>query len=163
MTPEMRRRVFTDPRYFVAMGLGSGLAPRAPGTFGTLAAVPFYFALIQLSPVWYLVALILLFAAGVYVCEFVSREMEIKDPGAIVFDEFVGLWLSLFMLPGGWYWLPAGVVLFRVFDILKPFPVSWFDRNVKGGLGIMADDVVAGLYALAAVQLLALGTREFAL
>ena len=83
--------------------------------------------------------------------------MQIKDPGCIVWDEFVGLWITLLFLPEGLYWLLVGFVLFRLFDIVKPWPVSWLDRNLSGGLGIMADDVAAGLMALASLQLIYFG------
>lgn len=153
MNPDARK-VFSDPRYVLAYGFGSGLLPRMPGTFGTIAAVPFYLLLAQLNFAVYVGVVFLLFGLGVYVCDRVVKELNQQDPGAIVFDEFVGLWIALFLLPSGWYWLLIGIALFRFFDILKPWPVGWLDRNLKGGLGIMADDVAAGLYAFASVQLL---------
>lgn len=158
--PADARKVFSDPRYLLAYGFGSGLLPRMPGTFGTIAAVPFYLLLAQLHFAAYVVAVVLLFGLGVYVCDRVARELNQQDPGAIVFDEFVGLWIALFLLPTGWYWLLTGIVLFRIFDILKPWPVGWLDRNLKGGLGIMADDVAAGVYAFACLQLLFFSVGE---
>jgi phosphatidylglycerophosphatase A len=82
--------------------------------------------------------------------------MQVKDPACIVFDEFVGVWIALFMLPAGWLWVVMGFAAFRFFDILKPWPVGWLDRNLAGGWGIMLDDVAAGLMSLVLVQLLAL-------
>ena len=79
--------------------------------------------------------------------------MKVKDPGCIVWDEFVGLWITLFMLPFGWYWIFIGFGLFRFFDIVKPWPVSWADKSLSGGMGIMVDDVLAGFYGLACIQL----------
>ena len=81
--------------------------------------------------------------------------MNIKDPGAIVWDEFVGMWITLIFVPEGWYFLILGFLLFRLFDIVKPWPVNYLDRQISGGLGIMVDDVAAGLYAFASLQLLA--------
>jgi len=99
------------------------------------------------------------FILGIYVCDRAARKMNIKDPGAIVWDEFVGMWITLILLPEGWYFLIAGFLLFRLFDIAKPWPVNYLDRQIPGGLGIMVDDVAAGLYALASLQLLAYATR----
>jgi phosphatidylglycerophosphatase A len=144
-----------DPWFFLATGFGSGLARRAPGTAGSLVALPLYWLLVQAGPLIYLLLVALGFAFGVYLCDRVSRRMGVKDPACIVWDEFVGLWISLCFLPDGWYWLIAGFLLFRLFDILKPWPVSYFDREFAGGLGIMLDDVAAGVYALAIIQLAA--------
>jgi len=83
--------------------------------------------------------------------------MQVKDPSSIVWDEFVGMWIALFMLPTGWYWLIAAFVLFRIFDIWKPWPIGWLDINLKGGAGIMLDDVAAGLISLGIIQVAALG------
>jgi phosphatidylglycerophosphatase A len=154
MRPEIRK-VFTDPRYFVAFGLGSGLSPVAPGTAGSLAAIPLYFALAAMGTPGYVLCVVACLAAGIFLCDFVAKDMGVKDPSPIVFDEFVGMWISLVFLPDGWYWLPIGFALFRLFDILKPWPASWVDEHLGGGAGIMLDDAVAGVYALAVVQLLA--------
>jgi phosphatidylglycerophosphatase A len=147
------KRVFTHPSYFVAFGFGSGLSPKAPGTAGTVAAVPLYLLLAGLHPGVYAAVVFIAFVAGVAICDWVARDMAVKDPGAIVWDEFVGLWVALFMLPSGWHWLLFGFLLFRLFDILKPWPVSYFDRELAGGLGIMVDDVAAGLYSLVVLQI----------
>ncbi len=132
---------------FLAFGFGSGLAPKAPGTWGTLAALPFLF-LWQLLP-WpaYLLLLLLSFLLGVYVCESATRKLGVHDHGGIVWDEFVGLWLTFFMVDLSWQSVAIGFVLFRIFDILKPFPIKWLDKKVKGGFGIMIDDVLAGVFA----------------
>ncbi len=149
------RKVLSDPYYFMAYGFGSGLSPRAPGTVGSLAAVPVYLLLSSL-PVWaYLTAVVIALAVGIVVCDRVSRDLAIKDPASVVWDEFVGLWITLLMLPEGWYWLPAGFLIFRFFDILKPWPVSYLDRELKGGAGIMLDDVAAGLMGFATLQIVA--------
>lgn len=153
---KLSRKVFTDPLYFLAFGFGSGLAPKAPGTVGTLAAIPFYYLLAELGWFGYGLVITLAFGLGVVICDKVAAELEAADPGGIVFDEFVGFWLACFLLPPNWYWILVAFVLFRIFDIVKPWPVSWCDTHIKGGFGIMLDDVVAGAYALACIQLGAL-------
>ncbi|MBT3734740.1 phosphatidylglycerophosphatase A [Pseudomonadales bacterium] len=150
---ERTRKTFTNLWYFLALGFGSGLAPRAPGTFGTLAALPVYFAISHLGPVAYALWVFLAFVFGIWLCGHVANDMKVKDPGCIVWDEFVGLWITLFMLPVGWYWIFIGFGLFRFFDIVKPWPVSWADKSLSGGMGIMVDDVLAGFYGLACIQL----------
>lgn len=141
--------------WWLAVGLGSGLAPKAPGTVGSIAALPLY-GLLSLLPLWlYALVVLAAFVLGVALCDWASHRMGSHDPPAIVFDEWVGVGVSLFAVPAGWVWLVLGLVLFRIFDILKPWPVSWADRQVGGGLGIMLDDLLAGLYALVLVQILA--------
>jgi phosphatidylglycerophosphatase A len=146
--------VFRNPVHFLAFGLGSGCAPKAPGTFGTLAAVPIYLLLVQLPVLFYIPVVLLAFVVGIWICGKTSRDIGIHDPGGIVWDEFVGFWLTMIMAPPGWEWILAGFILFRIFDILKPFPIGLLDKRVKGGLGIMLDDLVAGIFALACMQLL---------
>ena len=96
------------------------------------------------------------FALGWWAAHWVIRDTKIEDPGLVVWDEYVGVWITLLAAPAGWPWMLAGLVLFRIFDIAKPWPVSWADRKLHGGFGAMLDDALAGLYALAALQLLAL-------
>ncbi len=136
-----------DPRHLLSLGFGSGLAPKAPGTFGTLAALPCWYLLQLLPTTSYIVAVVAAFALGVYLCGETAKALGVHDHGGIVWDEFVGLWIALFLLPSGWYWPLLGFALFRLFDIWKPWPISVLDRRVHGGLGIMIDDVVAGFYA----------------
>ena len=132
---------------FLAFGMGSGLSPKAPGTAGTLTAIPLYLLLAQL-PLWqYSVAVLLLLLAGIYICDAASKQLGVHDHPGIVWDEFVGLWIALWAVPVSLPWIIAGFVAFRVFDILKPWPISWLDEHVDGGLGIMIDDVVAGVMA----------------
>lgn len=156
MKPEIGK-VFKDPRYLLAFGLGSGLAPRAPGTAGSLVALLLFFPLHALGPVAYVVIVVLTFIAGIFICDHVARDMKIKDPASIVLDEFVGLWIALLFLPQGWYWAIAGFCLFRAFDIIKPWPVGWLDKHIGGGPGIMIDDVAAGVYAWVLLQAAAFG------
>lgn len=152
MNPSVRT-VFTRPDYLLAFGFGSGLAPRAPGTAGSVVGLLLFIPLLWMPLLVQLAVIAVGLAAGIWICDRVARDMAIKDPSGIVWDEFVGMWLTLLFLPS-LYWLPVAFALFRVFDILKPWPVSLADREMAGGLGIMMDDVVAGLYALASLQLL---------
>lgn len=140
---------------FLAFGFGSGLSPYAPGTAGSLVAVPLALPLILLSTGLALVVLAGAFVFGVWLCGRVGRRLGVHDHSGIVFDEFVGLWLVLVCLPFNWAWWLAAFVLFRVFDALKPWPIDWFDRRVHGGLGVMLDDVLAAVYTLACLLLAA--------
>lgn len=148
--------VFSNPVHFLAFGLGSGTAPWAPGTFGTLAAVVLYLPLSQLVLPAYLIMLILTFGLGIGLCERTSRDLGVHDHGGIVWDEFVGYWITMVAAPAGWPWVVLGFILFRLFDILKPFPIGVLDKQVGGGLGIMLDDALAGVYAWLCLQLAAL-------
>lgn len=145
-----------NPVHILASGFGSGLAPRAPGTFGTIAALPVVL-LAQFLPVWWYVGVTaLMFVAGIFICGRAARDWGVSDHPAIVWDEFVGLLVTMSAAPVGVVWLLAGFVLFRLFDIAKPWPISSLDRRVHGGFGIMLDDVVAGLFA---AVILTLGVR----
>lgn len=150
------RVVLTHPAGWIASGFGIGLSPRAPGTVGSLVAlVPWWFLLRQQPPWIYACALLLAFAVGVWAANWVIDRTGVQDPGVVVWDEFIGQWIALFMLPAGWPWVLLSFALFRLFDIWKPWPVRWADRKVHGGTGAMLDDVLAGVYALLAVQGLA--------
>lgn len=154
--PELKRLSLRNPLHWLAVGFGSGLSPRAPGTLGTLAAVPFYL-LVSDWPLWaYLLLLLLGCLAGIVICEAATRAIGVEDHGAIVWDEFMGFGITMIAAPQGWGWIVAGFGLFRLFDILKPWPIGWLDRRVKGGLGIMLDDLLAGLFAWLCMQGLAL-------
>ncbi|MFT4775870.1 MAG: phosphatidylglycerophosphatase A [Oleispira sp.] len=145
-----------NPVHLLAFGLGSGCAPKAPGTFGTLAAIPFWWLFLQDVPlIPYLCVLIAGFAFGVYLCEQTSKDLGVHDHGGIVWDEWIGLWITYIALPVGIEWIIIGFALFRFFDILKPWPIKWLDEKVHGGFGIMIDDVLAGIFALMCVQGLA--------
>lgn len=145
-----------NPVHLLAFGLGSGCAPKAPGTFGTLAAIPFWWLFLQDVPlIPYLCVLIAGFAFGVYLCEQTSKDLGVHDHGGIVWDEWIGLWITYLALPSGIEWIIIGFALFRFFDIIKPWPIKWLDEKVHGGFGIMIDDVLAGIFALGCVQGLA--------
>ncbi|EGV51863.1 phosphatidylglycerophosphatase A [endosymbiont of Riftia pachyptila (vent Ph05)] len=145
--PDLRR-----PHHLIAFGFGSGLAPFAPGTFGTLLAIPIYL-LLQSQPLpAYLTILLGLFLIGIPICGRTSDDLGVHDHGGIVWDEVVGYLVTMSLAPPGWLWLVLGFLLFRLFDILKPWPIRWIDRRVSGGFGIMFDDLLAGLFALVVMQ-----------
>lgn len=146
--PHAPASVWRNPIHFLAFGFGSGAIPKAPGTWGTLAAVPFVLLWQQLPLAGYALVLIVATLLGVWLCDRTARDMGVHDHGGIVWDEFVGLWLTMLLAPPGWLWLLGGFALFRLFDIWKPWPIGWVDRRVGGGLGIMLDDLLAGLMAL---------------
>lgn len=147
--------VWKNPIHFLAFGLGSGAAPWAPGTFGTLAAVIPFFWFQQLSLPWYLVMLVVTTVIGIWLCDRTSKDIGVKDHGGIVWDEFVGFWITMTLAPAGIFWIVYGFVLFRIFDILKPWPIKWADQKVSGGLGVMLDDIIAGVMAAAILQVTA--------
>jgi len=144
----LRKVALGSPSGFLAFGFGSGLSPFAPGTMGTLVAIPFIFVLKSLGTVGFWVVLCLLFFLGVQLCGHVSRKLGVHDHGGIVWDEMLGYWLSAALVPLQWPWLLAAFLLFRFFDILKPWPIRQLDKKVSGGFGIMIDDVVAALFTL---------------
>ncbi|GAA5524880.1 phosphatidylglycerophosphatase A [Microbulbifer aestuariivivens] len=148
-------QLLRSPTMLLAFGFGSGLARKAPGTFGTLAAIPLWWPLQQLPPVWYLAVVVAAAILGCYLCGAASRKMGVHDHGGIVWDEMVGYWLTMFMAPAGWGWAIYGFVLFRIFDIAKPQPIGWADRHVHGGVGIMLDDILAAGYAALVLHLTA--------
>ncbi len=152
----LRDTVLKHPVHFLAFGFASGLAPKAPGTIGTLVAIIPYVFLSQLPLPAYLLVLILSFTLGIYLCGESARLLGVHDHGGIVWDEFVGFWITMLVAPPGVLWMLLGFVLFRLFDILKPFPIDYFDKHLGGGLGIMVDDAIAGSFAWICLQLIAL-------
>lgn len=157
-------RLLLNPWCCLALGCGVGLVRVAQGTAGTLIAMLlFYLIALSLGLLgqpfpWYLHTLLLVVSGvlGVYACDVTAKITNTDDHNAIVLDEFVGYWLSLWAVPITWYWLLTAFVLFRFFDIVKPFPVNWADKQLSGGLGIMADDLLAAIYTVAVMQLLLL-------
>jgi phosphatidylglycerophosphatase A len=149
------RLLFSHPAHFISFGFGSGLARKAPGTFGTLAAFPLYWLLAPLlSDEMFLLLLIFAFVLGVWVCDITGKALGVADYGGIVWDEIVAFMLVLFFTPPGWYWSLLAFVLFRIFDIIKPPPIRYFDSNWHGGLGVMFDDLLAAGYAMLCLALL---------
>lgn len=142
-------RVWSNVWHFLAFGFGTGLAKKAPGTWGTLAGLLFI-PLLHLLPLWSALLLIGLASVfGVWLCGRVADDLGVHDHGGIVWDEMVGVWMTLILLPNSWPWWLLGFVVFRLLDILKPWPISLLDRHVAGGLGIMLDDMLAGVIAAA--------------
>ena len=143
--------------HFLALGFGSGLAPKAPGTFGTLTALPLYgLLLLVLSPLQILVFCGPVFLIGMWAAQKTCDDLGVHDHGAIVIDEIVAMWLVLAIAPltiQGW---GAAFVLFRLFDIFKPWPINWLDVRVHGGFGVMLDDLLAAVYACAMMYILGL-------
>jgi phosphatidylglycerophosphatase A len=163
MLPEgTRRALMKHPLGWVAAGFGAGFSPRAPGTVGSLAALlPWWFLLRHLPLPAYLAMLAATFALGCWAAHWTIRTTKIEDPGLVVWDEYVGMWIALLLAPPGWVWIVVGFGLFRLFDIWKPWPVSWADDKLHGGFGAMLDDAIAGLYALIVLQLLAFAVARF--
>lgn len=137
----------SNPVHLLAVGFGSGLSAKAPGTVGTIAAIPFYLLLAQLNLTAYLAICVVTFVFGVYICGKTASDIGVHDHPAIVWDEFVGLFITMIAVPNGWLWLLVGFLLFRFFDIVKPWPIRYFDKNIHSGLGIMLDDLLAGLFS----------------
>ena len=144
--------VWRNPVHLMAFGFGSGAAPVAPGTFGTLAAIPIYLLIAPLSLWVYLAIVGVMTILGIWLCDVTSRDLGVHDHSGIVWDEFVGYLITMVAAPQGWLWVVVGFFLFRFFDILKPWPISWIDKHVKGGWGIMLDDIVAGIFSWLALQ-----------
>ncbi len=142
-----------NPLHLLSLGFGSGLSPHAPGTMGTLVAVPLYLMLSRLELIAYLIAIASGFILGIYVCNYTSKALGVHDHSGIVWDEIIGYWIAMIAVPAPtWQWILTGFVLFRFFDIVKPWPVNLADKHLPGGFGIMIDDVLAGLYAFACIQ-----------
>jgi phosphatidylglycerophosphatase A len=147
------KQILTDPVLFLAFGFGSGLAKKAPGTFGTLAAVPLYCLFAQTGSVFYSLLTLIVTVAGVWICGIAAEKLGEHDFGGIVWDEIAGYLITMWLAPFDWKAIVAGFLLFRIFDIVKPWPIKWIDRKVKGGLGIMFDDVLAAVFAGVLLQL----------
>ena len=139
--------VWRNPLHFVAFGFGSGAAPVAPGTFGTVVGVLVYWLFHDLPLLNYLLVILVGFAVGIRICGQTARDLGVHDHGGIVWDEIIGFLITMTAIPFAWQWVLLGFVLFRIFDIVKPWPIRQLDESVPGGLGIMLDDVLAGLYA----------------
>ncbi len=134
-------------QHFIALGFGSCLAPKAPGTFGTLVALPLVWLLSLAGNLWFVCFLVVGTLLGCYVCGKTAADVGEHDHGAIVWDEIIGFMLTMLLVPISVTSLLVGFVLFRFFDIVKPWPIRWFDQRVHGGFGIMLDDLLAALPA----------------
>lgn len=143
----------SKPSIFLATGFGSGLFPVAPGTVGSLAALLIYFS-VGTQTLLYLAVIAVAFFAGIWICDAATSIIGTHDHSSIVWDEFVGMWITLIWVPISLKTLVLGFLLFRLFDVLKPFPIGWLDQRIHGGLGIMLDDVLAGVFAWLSLQLI---------
>lgn len=154
MTPETRARVsLLNPIHFLALGFGSGLAKVMPGTFGTLAAVPLvWLCSVYLDVSSYIAITLLVCVVGIGICGKTARDMEVHDDSSIVWDEVAGLFITMVAVPITWQSMLLGFVLFRIFDVAKPWPISFIDKHIHGGFGIMLDDILAGIFALGCMQ-----------
>lgn len=149
------RSMWRNPWHFIAFGFGVGALPYAPGTFATLLAIPFYLMLQPLSWIAYSTVVVLLTLGAIYLCDQVSKEIQVHDHPGMCLDEIIGYLITMINAPRGIIWIIVGFLLFRFFDIVKPQPIRWIDEKVTGGLGIILDDIVAGLCSLFIIQLLA--------
>ena len=140
-------KLLLNPAHFLSFGFGSGYMPFAPGTFGTLAAIPVFLLLSQFSVTAYVVISLGMALLGIVLCSYTSRALNVHDHGGIVWDEIVGYLITMFLVPVSLVNIVIGFALFRLFDIWKPWPIRQLDKNIHGGLGIMLDDVIAGVFA----------------
>lgn len=142
-------RLMREPVHLLAFGFGAGLMPRAPGTFGTLIAVPIVAGVMHFGFAVHVAFAVIAALAGIWICGESARRLGVHDHSGIVWDEIVGFTVTMLAAPAKWYWLAAGFVLFRFFDIVKPWPIREADHRLRGGFGIMLDDVMAGAFAAA--------------
>ena len=140
-----------NPVHLLAFGFGSGAMARAPGTWGSLAAIPLWYTFSWLPGVAYWAVVAVAFLVGIWLCGRTAHDLKVHDHGGIVWDEFVGMWIVLGLFPGHLVGVLLAFILFRLFDVLKPWPINWLDDRLPGGLGIMVDDVVAGFMAMLAI------------
>ena len=149
------RFLVSHPAHFVALGFGSGLAPVAPGTFGTLVAIPLAITLrSRFDDLGYVLAVVFLFVVGIAVSQVTARDLGVADHGSIVWDEVVAFLAVLFFVGDDWRWVAVAFALFRFFDIVKPPPIRAVDARLKNGFGVMADDILAAGYTLLVVAVL---------
>jgi phosphatidylglycerophosphatase A len=154
MTTSFPKNFWFNPIHFLAFGFGTGLSPKAPGTFGTLAALPFLYVMASMSLTEYSIALIAISLVGIPICHIASKNLKVHDHPGIVWDEIAGYLITLWAIPLNPETIVLGFALFRFFDILKPQPIAWCDEKVSGGFGIMIDDIIAGVYACISLHIL---------
>ena len=146
--------LLSHPAHFFAMGFGSGLAPKAPGTFGTLLGLPLFWLIADFSLTAQLSIISVLFLIGIYFCDKTGQDLGVADHGSMVWDEIVAMMLVLAFTPPSWLsWLVA-FLLFRLFDIWKPFPIRQLDAKLKNGFGVMLDDLLAAIYAILSLKII---------
>jgi len=151
---QIPEKIWHEPLYFIAFGLGSGAMPVAPGTFGTLLAIPFYLLLQNLPLYAYLLFLIVFTVFSSWLSDRISREIHVHDHPGMNIDEFVGFFVTMTAAPHGLGWIILGFLLFRLFDIWKPWPIDIIDEKVHGGFGMVLDDIFAGIFAMIIIQYL---------
>ena len=147
MKSNMPASSWKNPIHILAFGFGAGASPKAPGTMGTLVAVPIYMLLSDLPVFVYVLIVLLVTGFGVYICDRCAKDLQVHDHSGIVWDEIAGYLITMIAIPMSLWTVLLGFILFRIFDIWKPWPIGYLDRHVKGGLGIMLDDVAAGVLA----------------
>jgi len=146
--------LLSHPAHFCALGFGAGLAKKAPGTFGTLVGLPLFLLTAGLGFYSQLAIISVLFLIGIYCCDKTGKALGVSDHGSIVWDEIVAIMLVLTVTPYQWQWWLAAFLLFRLFDIWKPAPIRQCDAMVKGGFGVMLDDLLAAVYAMISLKIL---------
>ena len=146
--------LISHPAHFLSLGFGSGLAKKAPGTFGTLVGMPIFWLISHYTFHTQLIIISCLFLIGIYCCAKTGKALGVDDHGAIVWDEIVAIMLVLAFTPLHWFAWVMAFALFRLFDIWKPFPIQYFDAKLKGGFGVMFDDFLAAIYAVIAFKVL---------
>jgi len=156
IVPPIPDSIWKNPIHFVAFGFGSGAIPVAPGTFGTLMAIPFYLALSHTSSLFYLAILLIITWGSIWICNKTSLDLGVHDHQGMCLDEFVGYFVTMFHAPQGWSWILFGFILFRIFDIWKPWPIRLVDEKIHGGFGMILDDILAGVYSCIVIQLVGL-------
>lgn len=152
--PLVPKLIWQNPLYFIAFGFGSGALPYAPGTWGTLIAIPFYLAIQTLPLTIYLLITLAVIIGSIWLCDKISEEIKIHDHPSMCLDEIVGFLVTMIGIPAQLSWIILGFLLFRLFDIWKPQPVRYIDKNVGGGLGMILDDIIAGIYACIILHIL---------
>ena len=146
--------LLAHPAHFFGLGFGSGLAPKAPGTFGTLVGLPLFWIIAQYSFNAQLIMIAALFVIGIYICDVTGEALGAADHGAIVWDEIIAMMLVLAFTPTGFIFWFVAFLLFRLFDIWKPYPISYADAKLKNGFGVMFDDLLAAIYAILVMRLI---------
>lgn len=144
----------SHPAHFFALGFGAGLAKKAPGTFGTVVGLPLFWLMFSQTLLVQLTVIGALFLVGIYFCNKTGKALGVSDHGAIVWDEIVAMMLVLTFTQSQWQWWLVAFILFRLFDIWKPFPIRDCDAKIKGGFGVMFDDLLAAIYAIVSLKVL---------
>jgi len=154
IVPPIPDSIWKNPIHFIAFGFGSGAIPIAPGTFGTLLAIPFYLVFQHASNLGYILFLLITILGSIWICNKASADLGVDDHQGMCLDEFIGYFVTMYHAPHGWGWIILGFILFRIFDIWKPWPIRFIDNNIHGGFGMILDDVLAGIYSCILIQIL---------